>query len=226
MINKYVVASSKNWFTKTSKSNQYNKLKIINITDQKDLSISKLRKIDPKFIFFPHWNWKINSEIYNNFECIGFHTSPLPYGRGGSPIQNMIIRNFKESPVCAFRITEILDGGPIYDLKKISLEGKISEIFLRIAKSIEQMIIKICINNPKPVEQKGQVVSFKRLKNSDNKLLNTFSLKEIYNRIRMVDGEDYQKAYLLFGSYKIEFSESSLVKGELHARVKLFKNDD
>ena len=41
------------------------------------------------------------------------HPSPLPKFRGGSPIQNQIIRNKKKSMVTIFRINNILDGGDI-----------------------------------------------------------------------------------------------------------------
>lgn len=225
-MSKYIVASSKAWFTKFNKSDQYKKLNIIEISNKKDLNINNLKKINPRYIFFPHWNWKVNSEIFNNFECVVFHTSPLPYGRGGSPIQNMIIRNIKKSPVCAIRMTEIIDGGPIYESKNISLKGTISEIFFRIAKVIEQIIIRICKNNPKPTAQKGDIILFNRLKNTDNELLFTYSLKEIYNRIRMVDGEGYQKAYISFGDYRLDFSESYMANNELYAKVKFYKSDN
>jgi methionyl-tRNA formyltransferase len=183
----YVVVSSKNWFDQYSKSEQYKKLNITEISNKSDLNIEYLEKINPRYIFFPHWSWKVDSNIYKKFECVVFHTAPLPFGRGGSPIQNLIIRGIEQSPVCALRMTEVIDGGPIYDSMDISLKGKISEIFFRIAENIEHLIIKICQNNPEPKKQSGDVVLFDRLTYSDNEILNTYSLQEIYNRIRMVD---------------------------------------
>ena len=49
----------------------------------------------PKYIFFPHWSKKVDTKIVNNYECVCFHETDLPYGRGGSPIQNLILRNQK-----------------------------------------------------------------------------------------------------------------------------------
>lgn len=72
-----------------------------------------------------------------------FHTAPLPFGRGGSPIQNLIARKIDAAPVCAFRMTDVLDGGPIYDSIQVSLSGTIEEIFNRIANIIDTLIIKI-----------------------------------------------------------------------------------
>lgn len=225
-MNKYVVVSSKDWFRRHEKSSQFKKLKVIEILNKKKLNISNLKKINPRYIFFIHWNEKVTKEIYENFECIVFHTSPLPFGRGGSPIQNLIIRGIKKSPVCAIKMTKVIDGGPVYDTMNITLNGTISEIFSRIANKIEKLIIKICKNNPKPLRQEGNVVKFNRLKNKDNKILNKHSIKEIYDRIRMVDGEGYDKAYIRFGNYKLELSDSSIKNKKLIAKIKLYRSDN
>jgi methionyl-tRNA formyltransferase len=220
MIN-YIVASSKDWFKEHPKSEEYEELNLIEISNKEDLKLEYLEKINPRYIFFPHWNWKVSSEIYERFECVVFHTAPLPYGRGGSPIQNLIIKGLKNSPVCALKMTDILDGGPIYDSIEVSLDGTISEIFSRIAACIEKLIVLICQNNPHPIEQNGEVVAFKRLSNSDNELLSNHSIKELYDRIRMVDGLDYPRAFINYGNHKIEFSEACIDGNHLLAKVKI-----
>ena len=75
---------------------------------------------NPDLVFFPHWHWIVPSEIHRTYQCILFHAAPLPYGRGGSPIQNLILNGFKEAPVCALKMTEGLDSGPIYTKKKVT----------------------------------------------------------------------------------------------------------
>ena len=89
-MNNYVIASSKGWFRNYPKSEEFKKLYIHWINSKKDLNLSFLDKLKPKFIFLPHWSWIIEKEIFSKYECIAFHTSPLPYGKGGSPIQNLI----------------------------------------------------------------------------------------------------------------------------------------
>ena len=220
MIN-YIVASSKDWFKEHPKSEEYEELNFIEISNKEDLKLEYLEKINPRYIFFPHWNWKVSSEIYERFECVVFHTAPLPYGRGGSPIQNLILKGLKNSPVCALKITDILDGGPIYDSIEVSLDGTISEIFSRVATCVEKLIVLICQDNPHPIEQNGEVVAFKRLSNSDNELLGNHSFKELYDRIRMVDGLDYPRAFINYGNHKIEFSEACLDGNHLLAKVKI-----
>ena len=224
-MNNYVIASSKDWFANLPKSKEYKKLSIFYIDNKHELSLDKLDKIKPRYIFFPHWNWKVDSEIYQQYECIVFHTAPLPYGRGGSPIQNLILKGYKQSPVCALRMNETLDSGPIYSKKEVSLQGNIDQIFRRIAVNIEEMIISICKNNPKPVSQKGLPYIFKRLSYKDNELSDLLSLSELYDRIRMVDGKDYDSSYINFGKYKIEFSDAEIKDNQILAKVKIFNNN-
>ncbi len=220
MIN-YIVAYSKDWYKESPKSKEYDDLNIIEITTKADLNYELLEKINPRYIFFPHWNWKVDSEIFERYECVVFHTAPLPFGRGGSPIQNLILRDVEKTPVCALRMTEILDGGPIYDSIEVTLDGTITEIFSRIAVCVEKLIIKICKENIEPKEQSGAVVSFNRLTYADNELKSEYSIKELYDRIRMVDGLDYQPAYLNFGKNKIEFTEAHYDKNCLIAKIKV-----
>lgn len=221
----YVVASSKDWFKKHPKTEDYKSLNIIEINCKNDLNIEFLEKINPRYIFFPHWNWKVDSKIFERYECVVFHTAPLPFGRGGSPIQNLIIRNIKRSPVCALRMTKILDGGPIYDSIEIALDGTITDIFSKVAVCIEKLIIKICLKNIKPQAQKGEIFSFNRLTYADNELSSEYTLKQLYDRIRMVDGLDYPRAYIKFGQHKIEFTEAQLEENYLTAKINIVRKD-
>ncbi len=70
-------------------------LEVLRIRDPKDLEVSKLLEFSPRYIFFPHWSWIIPKEIYEKFECVIFHMTDLPFGRGGSPLQNLIVRGHK-----------------------------------------------------------------------------------------------------------------------------------
>ena len=221
----YVIASSKDWFRKKEKSKEFKHLKIYEISTKKELTSEFLESVKPRYVFFPHWNWIVPSEIYETYECVVFHTAPLPFGRGGSPIQNLIVSGIKTSPVCALRMTEVLDGGPIYDALDLSLEGTIAEIFERIASCVEQLILSICVNEPNPKDQLGEPTYFKRLNESDNELLSKYSLNDLYDRIRMVDGLDYLRAYINYGRYKLELTNAKQKNGELTAEVKFLNRN-
>lgn len=223
---KYIVASSKDWFKKHAKSKAYQELDIYEISKKEELTLELLEKIKPRFIFFPHWNWIVGPEIFNRYECVVFHTAPLPYGRGGSPVQNLILQGLVTSPVNALRMTDSLDGGPVYGAMEISLDGTIRDIFERIASVVEELILDLVKNEPTPVEQKGEPFYFKRLSPKDNELPTDATLNDWYNRIRMVDGEGYPPAFIKYGKYKINFSSASLQGNELTAQIRLSKNED
>ncbi len=60
------------------------------ITRKEDLTPERLREIAPRTVFFPHWSYLIPPCIHEDWECVIFHMTDLPYGRGGSPLQNLI----------------------------------------------------------------------------------------------------------------------------------------
>lgn len=219
-----VIACSKNWFKKHKKSDEFLRLPITYISIKEDLNLNFLKDINPKYIFFPHWSWKVDKSIYQKYECVAFHTAPLPYGRGGSPIQNLIIRKYKKSPICALKMNEDIDSGPIYTKSEICLDGDLKDIFKRMAHKIEEMIINICYEEPIPINQEGPVKHFRRLNYSDNEIKPFMSQKEIYDRIRMVDADDYQKAFIKFGNKRIILSKASLNNNELKANIKISDN--
>ena len=225
-MEKIIIACSKSWFLRNTNLLDSDKYDIHLISKKEQFTLTNIEQINPRYIFFPHWSWKINYEIYSKYECIVFHTAPLPYGRGGSPIQNLILNGFKESPVCALKVTESIDAGDIYVKKDISLEGDLDTIFNRISKQVEIMISHIIETNPIPKPQEGKIHHFKRLSIDDNEIKHDMTINQIYNCIRMVDSKDFAKAYIIFGDYKIEFTNANFKDNKLIADIKFLKMSD
>jgi methionyl-tRNA formyltransferase len=165
----------------------------------------------------------VPKKIYEKYECVCFHAAPLPYGRGGSPIQNLIKKKINKTPICALKMNGITDGGPIYGKKNVSLNGSLNEIFLRMSPIIQDLIQFISKNNPTPKNQKGKPYNFKRIKPVESSLLNKKNLFDIYDQIRMVDNEEYPRAFIKIGNYKIEFKEAQLKKNQIQAKVEIKK---
>ncbi|EOD6374053.1 formyltransferase family protein [Campylobacter jejuni] len=113
---KIIIASLKTWNFKNYKKlkNQFSHIKFYLVTKREDLNLNYIQKINPKYIFFPHWSFIIPDEIYQNYECIVFHMSDLPFGRGGSPLQNLILQNIKKTKISALKVCKDLDAGDIY----------------------------------------------------------------------------------------------------------------
>ena len=218
-----IIASSKKWFIKKITKNEINS-KFEIISEKEDLNIENLKSIDPKYIFFPHWNWKVPSNIYENFKCVLFHIAPLPEGRGGSPIQNLILRKHSTAPLNAIQMVEEIDAGPVYLSKNLDLSGKLSEIFERATPIIISMINEILEHEPIPKPQKGIPTYFRRRTNIDNELpIDNEDLHHLYDFIRMLDDDEYPKPYLDIGAYRIFFYTAEIKNSEILSHVKITK---
>ena len=58
-MHKYCIVSVTDYF-----KNNMKKKNFFHIINKKDLNLKKINTINPRIIFFPHWNWKISEEIY------------------------------------------------------------------------------------------------------------------------------------------------------------------
>ena len=74
-----------------------------------------------------------------------------------------------------------------------------------------------------PVEQKGEVVNFKRRTTEQGDWSDAQSLEEVFNRIRMLDAEGYPQAFIRIGEYKLKFSRVSRRTTHLIADVTITK---
>jgi methionyl-tRNA formyltransferase len=173
--------------------------------------------LDPRYIFFPHWSYIIPSEIYSNFECVVFHMTDLPYGRGGSPLQNLIIRGFTETKISAFKVEEKFDSGPIYLKSELSLDGSASQIYYRASEVIMSMISTILEVTITPQPQTGDVTFFNRRTQSQSDIKPVDNERTLVDMIRMLDAEGYPKAYLSLKNFEVEFSEVSEINGQIRA---------
>ena len=172
---------------------------------------------------FPHWSSKVDSRIVNDFKCICFHSSPLPYGRGGSPIQNMITKGHHETEVCSLLMVEDFDAGPIFLRTKIKLDGRLDEILQRVYQAISEQILEFMNKDLQSEVQKGKVTIFKRL--LDNRIFLNKSLEEIYNKIRMLDSDLYPNPYIDLDNKRIEFYNAKLKNNTLKANI-VIRNTD
>jgi methionyl-tRNA formyltransferase len=173
----------------------------------------------PRYIFFLHWSWIVPTEIIQKHECVCFHMADVPYGRGGSPLQNLIIRGQHKTKLTALRMVEELDAGPVYFKEDLSLEGNAEEIYIRATYLSAQMIQRIIEEHPQAIPQEGEPVIFKRRKPSESAIPKFTSMQALYDFIRMLDAEDYPHAYLEHAGFRYEFSRAALYDGSIMANV-------
>jgi len=193
------------------------------IKKKEGLSQEILEKLSPDFIFFIHWAYKIPKEIHEKYACVVFHMTDLPFGRGGSPLQNLIVRGFSQTKISAIKVVDDLDAGDIYFKKDLSLWGTADEIFLRADTLIETMIKEIIEKKPIPIPQEGTVTTFVRRTPRESDIRALTSLEQVYDFIRMLDGEGYPHAFVETETLRFEFSRASIKSNEIIADVRITK---
>ncbi|GHV53576.1 hypothetical protein FACS1894216_11840 [Synergistales bacterium] len=195
------------------------------ITSKDDITYDALCGLNPDYVFFPHYSYYIPRVIFENFTCIVFHPTDVPYGRGGSPIQNLISKGHTETVISAIRVDTELDAGDVYLKRPLSLVGGGEEILIRMQNIIfGNMIPAIVRNKITPLPQSGEVTGFKRRTPEMSELNANMTIEEFYDAIRMLDIEGYPKAYIRFGDYTLTFSRPCFKTNGVMADVAIERN--
>ena len=196
------------------------------VTDNIDLQMLSKSQIKPDWVFFFHWSNIVPERIWKNLRCVTIHTSNLPEGRGGSPIQNQIINCVMSSHVNAIEMSNILDGGPIYCSLPVTLQGSLTDVWLAISHQSKNLI-KMCVEeNLSPVEQDLSNSSIaKRRKTSQIPMANIEDIIDLYDYVRMLDADGYPKSQFNVGNFSIELSRSSIEGDSIlcDARIRVLK---
>ena len=192
--------------------NIYNKLK--NKTDheflmqlsKEDFSEKGIQQFDPDIVLFYGWSDIVSVKLIENFKCLMLHPSPLPKYRGGSPIQNQIIRGEIHSAISIFLMNEGTDTGPIVDQAYLSLSGSIKQIFNRIEVAGYKLTRDILDSDIVFKDQNHkQATYFERRKPHESEItieeLETKSSEYLINKIRMLQ-DPYPRPYIITADKK------------------------
>jgi methionyl-tRNA formyltransferase len=197
------------------------------IDDSQRLTVDALAELSPRYLFFPHWSSRVPDEVLSRYECVCFHMTDVPYGRGGSPLQNLILRGHTTTMLSALRMVEEFDAGPVYLKRPLSLEGRAEDVFMRTAELTYDLIAEIITEEPVPVPQSGEPVVFPRRKPEESRLPQQADAAALYDFIRMLDAPTYPKAFAEWGDFRLEFDRASLVTADaVEARVTLRRQGD
>jgi methionyl-tRNA formyltransferase len=217
-----VVATSKVWHPALVDNLQrLTSEKFLTITSPRELNNDFLLEVQPEYVFFPHWSHIIPSEIFDSFECVIFHMTDLPFGRGGSPLQNLIANGIYETKISALRCEAGLDSGPIYLKKSLSLTGRAQDIYKKASLIIEEMIVKILQDRMVPIPQEGKIVTFSRRTPMQGNMETLDNLNSVYDYIRMLDADGYPNAFIETEYLKFEFSYAMIQGDEVLAQVRI-----
>ena len=221
MQNNIVIATTKSWNIVNAEAFvRLTQWSCTLVTEREALNKDLLEELSPRFVFFPHWSWVIPSSIYSSFECVLFHMTDLPYGRGGSPLQNLILEGNITTKISALRVTEGIDEGPIYCKRTLSLDGSAEAIYKRASDIVfTDMIPYILENAPAPTGQTGKPHIFSRRTPEQSRIPDSLDPKGLYDYIRMLDAPTYPNAFIMADDYTIELTDASIEDGVVAARA-------
>jgi len=181
----------------------------------------------PRYAFFLHWSSIVPARIFETCECVVFHAADVPYGRGGSPIQNLIARGHDDTMLTALRMTAEVDGGPVYAKVPLSLAGTAQEIYERADRAAVDMIAVIAADEPSPTPQEGTPVVFARRTPDQSEVgVELTDLDALERHIRMLDADGYPHAYVDHGSYRISFRRATRTEGALVAEATIVRREE
>jgi UDP-4-amino-4,6-dideoxy-N-acetyl-beta-L-altrosamine N-acetyltransferase len=174
----------------------------------------------PRYVFFLHWNWLVPEAIWSRVECVCFHMTDVPYGQGGSPLQNLIAAGHSETRLTALRMVREMDAGPVYAKLPLSLAGRAEDIYIKAGELSLDLLRWIIRQQPEPVPQQGEPVIFKRRTPEQSRLPDSGVLSRLYDHIRMLDAPGYPPAFLPHGEFRFEFSQAQMqADGTLRAQA-------
>lgn len=194
------------------------------ISSPDELDSLDLMSIDT--IFFCHWSNLVSKDILLKVRCICFHMTDLPYGRGGSPLQNLILQGKTKTILSAIEMEEGLDTGPIFWQREVDLSGSAESIYQRMTDACWQGIGSILSECPTAIPQIGSVVNFKRRTAEESELPKDLPIEKVYDYIRMLDAPGYPNAFLLANNMKITFNNSRLDNGKVIAQAIIEVRDE
>ena len=119
----------------------------------------------------------------------------LPYGRGGSPLQNLIIRNKEKTKISAIKVDFGIDSGVIYE--KINIKTKGDELLDGLRKLQAKVTSKLILNfidkypNIIGIKQMGEESFYKKRTKKNSELNVSKTIKEQFNLLRVCDNNRY-----------------------------------
>jgi methionyl-tRNA formyltransferase len=152
------------------------------------LCIDGIQKIDCDYIVVAAYGQILPKEVLEHAPCINLHASILPYYRGASPIQQILLNGDSKTGVTAMLMDEGLDTGDIIKIEEIDVDDDemVESLFTRLTDVASELTIDVLKNFD----------SYTPLKQDD-------SIASHCKKITKQDGEiEFEDANILYNKYR------------------------
>jgi methionyl-tRNA formyltransferase len=194
-----------------------NVIKINSIRDTSSIDI--IKSLDLDLIIMCGWRQILDNDIIEipRLGTIGFHPSPLPIGRGPSPIINSILSGWKSSAVTMFYIDDGTDTGDIIDQSffKIEDDDYAYDVYKKCVNAGRDLIkrnlssVLLDSKTKRIIQDNSKATYFKKLSLRDNKIDQNSSPEEAYRKIRAFS-YPYLGAFFEIGDKKIVIDKARI----------------
>ena len=140
------------------------------------------------------------------------HASALPLGKGFSPLAYQIAAGVDHIPLTMIEAVDAVDAGPVYMRSTCAFEGHelLPELREAVAAEIGRMVLAY-VDTPNayaPIPQIGESSWYPRRGRGDDELDPTRPLAEQFDRLRVVDNDQYPAWFNYLGhDYEIKITK-------------------
>lgn len=206
-----------------------------NINDDK--VIRRLKKFEIDYLFVIGLSQLITEKVLNavNKDCIGYHPTKLPEGRGRAAIAWSILGEAKPAATF-FKIDKGMDSGDIYFQKPIVLSEKdyaqdlIDKLMVSIGEGLDEFLPNLELNKISLSKQDETKASYLEIRRPQDGFINwNWSANDIHKLIRATS-KPLPGAFSILDNEKIiiwkaEVDKNLNIKGVPGRIIKTNKND-
>lgn len=150
--------------------------------------VNELLQIECDYIVVAAYGQILPREILDYAPCINLHASILPFYRGASPIQQVLLNGDKQTGVTAMLMDEGLDTGDILKISKIDIgqDYMVEELFDKLTGVAVELTLDVLenFNSLVRVKQDETVATHcSKITKQDGKVIFDDALK-VYNKYR------------------------------------------
>ncbi len=196
----------------------YERQDVVYIEENDELAPENLFRINPKFVFFAYWSYKIPKGICENFDCVVFTVDDVPFGE--SSFSNLIQSDAKQIKISAIGNFGRASASE-YAVKYLDISrGDESQICKRTEKIIAKIINELIAGIDAAGQKSGPKSKKERKKEPQSNLDEIMNVGQIFESIKACE-ESGKRAFLQNGNIKFEFNSAKMKDGKLTAKVEI-----